>query len=254
MIDTIDGGYSDEIPDIPSYLPGLKRSAYLTSQAQLDSLVRKREEERKRYNRYNPPLHLLCCTQVGLVALIITDRMGSGSFHHRVSDLLNSLPKVVIEQACKNPYSISSNPSTLNRAPNTSAKDTTTIFNKTKRSSLDISKVHSSGLKRIKRGSSNTVMFGDVPSSFARSKTISSVNEGRTPKGAPSGSELKLNTSSSSPLHETNFCLELSFQLPNEVLIVPIFEQSGDLPQSAQWDFDLLSEEEVGLPIYSLLL
>ena len=46
MIDTIDGGYSEEIPDIPSYLPGLKRSAYLTSQAQLDSLVREREKER----------------------------------------------------------------------------------------------------------------------------------------------------------------------------------------------------------------
>ena len=43
LIDTIDGGYSKEIPDIPSYLPGLKRSAYLTSQAQLDSLVRERE-------------------------------------------------------------------------------------------------------------------------------------------------------------------------------------------------------------------
>ena len=171
--------------------------------------------------------------------------MGSGSFHHRVSDLLNSLPKVVIEQACKNPYSISSNLSTLNRAPNTPGKDATTISNRTKRSSLDMSKAHSTGLKRIKKGS-NTAAFGDASSSFARSKTISSVTDGRTPKGAPSGSELRLNTTSSSPMHEANFCLELNFQLPNEVLIVPIFEQSGDLPQSAQWDFDLLSEEEVG--------
>ena len=48
LIDTIDGGYSEEIPDIPSYLPGLKRSAYLTSQAQLDSLVREREREREK--------------------------------------------------------------------------------------------------------------------------------------------------------------------------------------------------------------
>ena len=51
LIDTIDGGYSEEIPDIPSYLPGLKRSAYLTSQAQLDSLVRERERERERKRR-----------------------------------------------------------------------------------------------------------------------------------------------------------------------------------------------------------
>ena len=48
LIDSIDGGYHDEIPDIPSYLPGLKRSAYLTSQAQLDSLVREREGKRER--------------------------------------------------------------------------------------------------------------------------------------------------------------------------------------------------------------
>ena len=169
--------------------------------------------------------------------------MGSGSFHHRVSDLLNCLPKVVIDQACKNPYSISSNPPTLNRAP-TPGKDASTVSSRSKRSSLDISKAHATGLKRIKKGSSSTVQFGDTPGSFARSKTMSSVSEARTPRGAPSGSELKLNTSSS-PLHEVNFCMELSFQLPNEVLILPIFEQSGDLPQSAQWDFDLLSEEEV---------
>jgi hypothetical protein len=63
LIDTIDGGYSDEIPDIPSYLPGLKRSAYLTSQAQLDSLVREREREaereRERENKSNPSFLLL---------------------------------------------------------------------------------------------------------------------------------------------------------------------------------------------------
>lgn len=152
----------------------------------------------------------------------------------------------MVDQACKNPYNISSNPPTLNRAP-TPGSSSTISTRISKRGSLDASKTHATGLKRIKRGSSSTVQFGDVPSSFSRSKTISSVSESRTPKGAPSGSEMRLNTSSSSPLHEGNFCLELSFQLPGEVLIVPIFEQSGDLPQSAQWDFDLLSEEEVGL-------
>ena len=270
MIDTIDCGYSDEVPDIPSYLPGLKRSAYLTSQPQLDSLVREeegegeRESEREREGgrvgrgggagrkgerdnvMYVCHLHSYN-SQVGLVALIIADRMGSGSFHHRVSDLLNCLPKAVVDEACKNPYSISSNPPTLNRVPTTPGKDGSTLSNRAKRGSLDISKAHSTGLKRIKRGSSNTVQFGDAPTSFSRSKTMSSVSDSRTPRGAPSGSELKLNTSSSSPLHEGNFCLELSFQLPSEVLIVPIFEQSGNLPQSAQWDFDLLSEEEVRL-------
>ena len=173
--------------------------------------------------------------------------MGSGSFHHRISDLLNCLPKVVVDQACKNPYNISSNPPTLNRAPTSPGTSSTISTRISKRGSLDGSKVHSTGLKRIKRGSSSTVQFGDAPNPFSRSKTMSSVSESRTPRGAPSGSEMKLNTSSSLPLHEGNFCLELSFQLPGEVLIVPIFEQSGDLPQSAQWDFDLLSEEEVGL-------
>ena len=183
------------------------------------------------------------------MALIITDRVGSGNFHTRVSDLLNCLPKVVVEQACKNPYSISSNPSTLNRPPTTPGKDSSTLSNKTKRGTFDTSKVHATGLKRTKRGS-NTGMFGEAPSSVVRSKTMSSVMEGRTPKGAPSSSEMRLN-SSSSPIHEGSFCLELSFQLPSEVMIMPIFEQSGDMPQSAQWDFDLLSEEEVGMALYS---
>ena len=77
LIDTIDGGYSKEIPDIPSYLPGLKRSAYLTSQAQLDSLVRERGRrereresgrervrERERENKPNPLSLLYICRLV----------------------------------------------------------------------------------------------------------------------------------------------------------------------------------------------
>ena len=193
-------------------------------------------------------------TKVGLVALILTDRLGSGNFHHRISDLLNCLPKIVVEQACRNPYNISSNPSTLNRPATTPGKDTgssSTLSSRlTKRSSLDMSKSHSTGLKRIKK-TSTTGMFADPGSSIARSKTMSSVSDGRTLKGAQSGSEARLNCS---PVHEGCFSLELSFQLPNEVLIVPIFEQSGDLPQSAQWDFDLLTEEEVKwIDVYSTL-
>jgi len=38
-MDSVDGGYREELPDLPSSLPGLKRSAYLASQAQLDNLV-----------------------------------------------------------------------------------------------------------------------------------------------------------------------------------------------------------------------
>ena len=181
--------------------------------------------------------------QVGLVALIITDRVGHGTFHRRVSDVLNCLPKTVVEQACRSPYSISSNPTSLNRPPTTPNKDSAPVgglSSRLKRSSLDASKTHGTGLKRIKR-TSNTGL-GEHAGTFVRSKTISSMQEGRTPKGAPSGSEIRLN---SSPSHDGNFCLEFIFQLPSEVLIVPIFEQSGDLPQSAQWDFDLLTEEEV---------
>ena len=190
---------------------------------------------------FHVPLHHTL--QVGLVALILTDRIGCGTFHKRVSDVLNCLPKTVIEQACTNPYSISSNPPTLNRPPTTPGKESATIgglSSRLKRGSLEASKAHSTGLKRIKR-SSNTGL-GEHGGTFIRSKTMSSMQDGRTPKGAPSGSEMRLN---SSPSHDGHFSLEFSFQLPNEVLIVPIFEQSGDLPQSAQWDFDLLTEEEV---------
>lgn len=39
LLDTLDGGYSEEPLELPSALPGLKRSVYLTSQAQLNNLV-----------------------------------------------------------------------------------------------------------------------------------------------------------------------------------------------------------------------
>ena len=39
LVDRIDGGMSGSIPDLPSFLPGVNRSAYLASQEQLDNLV-----------------------------------------------------------------------------------------------------------------------------------------------------------------------------------------------------------------------
>ena len=39
LVDTINGGYGEEPLDLPSSLPGLRRSAYLASQTQLDNLV-----------------------------------------------------------------------------------------------------------------------------------------------------------------------------------------------------------------------
>ena len=38
-MDGIDGGLSDSIPDLPSFLPGLSRSTFLASKEQLDNLV-----------------------------------------------------------------------------------------------------------------------------------------------------------------------------------------------------------------------
>ena len=40
VVDSLDGSYSDDVPDLPSSLPGLKRSSFLASQAQLNNLVR----------------------------------------------------------------------------------------------------------------------------------------------------------------------------------------------------------------------
>jgi len=41
LLDSVDKGYQEEVPDLLSSLPGLKRSAYLASQAQLDNLVQR---------------------------------------------------------------------------------------------------------------------------------------------------------------------------------------------------------------------
>ena len=39
LVDGIDGGYTGSLPDLPSFLPGVNRSAFLASQEQLDNLV-----------------------------------------------------------------------------------------------------------------------------------------------------------------------------------------------------------------------
>lgn len=39
LLDSLDGGYGSELLELPSALPGLKRSVYLASQAQLNNLV-----------------------------------------------------------------------------------------------------------------------------------------------------------------------------------------------------------------------
>ncbi len=39
LVDGIDGGYTGNIPDLPSFLPGVNRSAFLASQDQLHNMV-----------------------------------------------------------------------------------------------------------------------------------------------------------------------------------------------------------------------
>lgn len=39
LLDSLDSGYGAELLELPSALPGLKRSVYLASQAQLNNLV-----------------------------------------------------------------------------------------------------------------------------------------------------------------------------------------------------------------------
>ena len=44
LLDSLDDGCGEGLLDLPSALPGLRRSAYLASQAQLNNLVRRERE------------------------------------------------------------------------------------------------------------------------------------------------------------------------------------------------------------------
>ena len=52
LLDSVDKGYQEEVPDLLSSLPGLKRSAYLASQAQLDNLVQRPHHKIDRIHTY----------------------------------------------------------------------------------------------------------------------------------------------------------------------------------------------------------
>ena len=80
------------------------------------------------------------------------------------------------------------------------------------------------------------------PGTVRRRSTISVISQSDV-KSVKLLSEKGLNPSPSREDSIQGF--ELVFQLPKEVLILPILDQSGDIPYSTQWDFDLLSEEEV---------
>lgn len=40
MLDQLDGGLTEDLPQLPLHLPGLKRSSFLASQTQLHNMVR----------------------------------------------------------------------------------------------------------------------------------------------------------------------------------------------------------------------
>lgn len=200
LVDGIDSGLTGTMPDLPSFLPGVHRSAFLASLEQLDNLV-------------------------GLVAMLVTNRTGTGKFHSSVSGLLSCLLPAMIEQASHNPYPITTKPSLLlSPPPPSSSAATETERNK--------SLVRKRGGKKGSMGSLEMLDVGGSPSQQQRSRGMT--NQQTTPD-----KKLKRSFSSDAGFSE----LPAAFRLPEQVLVFPVLEKLVE-EGVAQWDFYLLTEEE----------
>lgn len=236
LVDNIDSGLTGAMPDLPSFLPGLRRSAFLASTQQLDNLV-------------------------GLVAMLVTHREGKGKFHSNISNLLACLLPAMIEQACRNPYPITTKSALLHSPPPTTSSSSTTAGGG---DSSD--KIKSLGRKRGGKKSTMGSMemlldtgggAGSQAPLRGRGMTTQHHHHNLTPErgskggsGGGGGSDKHLRRSQSSDagfsMQPAGAGLRGGFHLPEQVLVLPVLESPGQSQEEgvAQWDFYLLTEEE----------
>lgn len=167
------------------------------------------------------------------MATLLTNREGRGSFHSRISDLLSSLPRTLVDMASTHPYAMNATPTTQTRPPPITLKEG--VITTKKARSTEGNKGRAK-----KRGSmgGGALLNVDPQTSMPRSKSIGAivsldVRGGTNERG---GNRF-------SPPVESGLSGNAGFLLPTEVLILPFSETMGT--PTAQWGFPLLSEEEV---------
>lgn len=154
--------------------------------------------------------------------MLVSNRDGKGKFHSSISNLLACLLPAMIEQASHSPYPITTKSSIFHSPPPPAAD-------------LEGAREKKQSLKSSKRSKK---MSGG--GSLEMLDTRGSLMRGGTPDGK-SKSEKRLRRSRS-----TDGCFSLfpaGFRLPDQVLIFPVLEKLEE--GVAQWDFYLLTEEEV---------
>ena len=199
--------------------------------------------------------------QLGLLSMVeskLADKEEYSGLHSRVSDLLSFILPEMKEMASTSPYNISNKPMTLPKPPLVTRMDSTdsiTPMKSTQKRTKMKWKQSESTLgktpprNRFKKRSNST-------SNMALFDTKSSTGSGMrarvlTRSISPQSGRLTDKVVNASP--EPGSGVDLTFRLPLEVLILPLVKH-GDLSEQAseeksvgQWDFDLLSEEEVSV-------
>lgn len=174
--------------------------------------------------------------------MLVTNREGKGLFHSRVSSLLNCLLPSMIEQASRNPYPIIARGAFFVGSPPAS-------------SSSGLSSVAPSDqerLRSIKRkvkkgvsGSLETLDVGSTPAQNSSQRIKSSVNPQLASEGkGKSGGDKLMKRSVSNEAGLAAATASTGFRLPSVVLVLPVQEKVAE-EGAVQWDFDLLTEEEV---------
>lgn len=181
------------------------------------------------------------------MATSLSDKEDSGPVYPTSSTLLSHVPPAIRKLASGSPYCLQTKPLSLPPSSSQELVDTKT----TPKKKLDGSKLTSRPVfykRRSNSTSHNLALDVKAPSSTTvpRSNTLSHSSTLDLKSKQTYEKQLSHSVSPSN-----SFMGPLTFQLPQEVLVIPFLDQvdvgrGADQLNTAQWDFDLLSEQEVG--------
>lgn len=170
--------------------------------------------------------------------MLVSNREGKGAFHSHLSSLLGTLLPAMIEQASHNPYPITSKSPHLTLSSPIHAPPP----------EKDQEKAKSLTRKKGKKNSGSVDMLDTIGGAATQPRGRGFLSPQATPDGKggarlPSSAEKHLKRSMSS---DAGFSSPqpLGFHLPEEVMVFPVLEKLEE-EGAAQWDFYLLTEEEV---------
>ena len=182
------------------------------------------------------------------MATSLSDKEDSGPVYPTSSTLLSHVPPAIRDFASSSPYCLQTKPLSLPPSSSQELVDTKTT---PKKKPLDGSKLTSRPVfykRRSNSTSHNLALDVKAPSStiVPRSNTLSHSSTLDLKSKQTYEKQLSHSVSPSN-----SFMGPLTFQLPQEVLVIPFLDQvdmgrGADQLNTAQWDFDLLSEQEVG--------